>query len=435
MKISQVIVFTQRPELKMLLEIECKGMAGFSPIIRQGLDDFKSIIGLFESIDILIIDEPEDQETFTSLIDLVKNKIGVIKETFFLSKTKTIIEKAKVFGNQQIQELLTELNTIIDPASASEASYISIPIDSLLHFHFLPFDLFVKIGQDKFIRRVPANEQIDHETFATFLQKGVTDFYFEKKYNKDFSMMLINNMINKVEKDYESVDEKLHAANEVFHTTQQIISRLGFKPKLIEVCNSVIDQILGDVSGKKDNFSKFLQLLRSQRDLTFNYRLMELTSFVGTLMIEAVEKHSQEDKIKRIIFAAMFCDYALPDPRQLHIRYSDQLLKLSMAEYKEINQHALRGSELILNFQSAPIEVSTMIKQHHGSADGKGFPKEISPRLIPLSKCFMAAQELSYQILTESDRDPRDVVKDVLKKFTGTPLEEYLLGFEKGCNS
>lgn len=435
MKISQVIVFTQRPELKMLLEIECKGMAGFSPIIRQGLDDFKSIIGLFESIDILIIDEPEDQETFTSLIDLVKNKIGVIKETFFLSKTKTIIEKAKVFGNQQIQELLTELNTIIDPASASEASYISIPIDSLLHFHFLPFDLFVKIGQDKFIRRVPANEQIDHETFATFLQKGVTDFYFEKKYNKDFSMMLINNMINKVEKDYESVDEKLHAANEVFYTTQQIISRLGFKPKLIEVCNSVIDQIVGDVSGTKDNFSKYLELLRAQENLTFNYRLMELTSFVGTQMIEAVEKHSREDKIKRIIFAAMFCDYALTDQRLLHIRQEDQLLKLSMAEYKEVSQHALRGSELILNYQNAPIEVSTIIKQHHGSADGKGFPKEISPKLTPLSKCFMAAQELSYQILTETDRVPEDVVKDVIKKFAGTPLEEYLLGFEKSCNS
>ena len=435
MKISQVMVFTQRPELKMLLEIECKGMAGFSPIIRQGLDDFKSMIGLFDSIDILIIDEPEDQDTFTSLLDLVKNKVGIIKETFFLSKSKTIIENAKVFGNQQIQELLTELNTIIDPTSASEASYISIPIDSLLHFHFLPFDLFVKIGKDKFIRRVPANEQIDQETLATFLQKGVADFYFEKKYNKDFSMMLINNMINKVEKEYESVDEKLHAVNEVFYTTQQIISRLGFKPKLIEVCNSVIDQIVGDVSGTKDNFSKYLGLLRAQENLTFNYRLMELTSFVGTQMIEAVEKHCREDKIKRIIFAAMFCDYALTDQRLLHIRQEDQLLKLSMAEYKEVSQHALRGSELILNYQNAPIEVSTIIKQHHGSADGKGFPKEISPKLTPLSKCFMAAQELSYQILTETDRVPEDVVKDVIKKFAGTPLEEYLLGFEKSCNS
>lgn len=434
MKISQVMVFTQRPELKMLLEIECKGLAGFSPIIRQGLDDFKSMIALFETIDILIVDEPEDQDLFTALIDEVENKFGVIKETFFLSKTKTKIENAKVFGNQQIQELLTELNSIIDPSAASNTSYISIPIDSLLHFNFLPFDLYVKIGHDKFIRRVPANEHIDHDTFTAFLQKGVADFYFERKFNKDFSMMLINNMINKVEKDYASVDERLLAVNQVYYTTQQIISRLGFKPKLIEVCNSVIDQILGDVSGRKDNFTKFLELLRAQRDLSFNYRLMELTCFVGTQMIEAIEKHGQEDKIKKIVFAAMFCDYALPDPRQLHIRHADQLLKLSMGEYKEINQHALRGSELILNYQSAPIEVSTIIKHHHGSLDGKGFPNEISPRLPPLSKCFVAAQELSYQILSEFERDPKDVVKDVIKKFAGTPLEEYLLGFEKSCN-
>ena len=69
------------------------------------------------------------------------------------------------------------------------------------------------------------------------------------------------------------------------------------------------------------------------------------------------------------------------------------------------------------------------------SGGDRAFPKEISPDLHPLSKCFMAAQELSYQILTETDQDSADVVKDVIKKFQGTPREEYLLGFEKSCRS
>jgi len=433
MKIPQVMVFTQRPEFKMLLEIECKGFAGFSPIIHHDLDDFKSMLDLFVSIDILIIDGPEDQSLFLGIISEIERKRSQIKEIFFLSKSYVPIDNVIVFAKEGIVNLLSDLKAMINPASENSEEYISIPIDFLNHFKFLPFDLYVKIGDEKFIKRVPAHEEIDGQTFAGFLGRGITDLYFEKSLRRDFSLMLVNSMINKVEREYENIDDKLLATNEVYLTTHQIVARLGFKPKVIEVCESVINQIAEDVSAGKDTFAKFLAQLRTQKELSFNYRLMELTSFIATQMIDGTDDSYKQDKIRTLVFASMFCDYTLTKSSHIHIRKADELLNISAAEQNSIIGHALTSSELVHHYQRAPIEAFEIIKQHHGSVTGVGFPQDISPVLLPLSKCLMAAQEVSYQILMEGHKHPMEILGDVKLKFVGTPLQELMELFENIC--
>jgi hypothetical protein len=433
MNMSQVMAFTQRVEFKTLLEIECKGLTGFSPAIHEAIDEFRNMLDLFSSIYILIVDVPDSPELLSKVISHVNIKRDQIEHIFFISENEILIDKAKVFRKNQLDEMMQEMKALINPPVAKTVSYISIPIDSLVHFKILPFDLYVKISSDKFIKRIPAFEEIDDSTFQKFKDKGIVELHFEKRFNRDFSLMLINNMINKVEQDYHSVDEKLMARNDVFITTQQIVSKLGFKPRVIEVCESVIDQISSDVAVGKDNFSKYLDQLRSQKELAFHFRLMELTSFIATQLIDVSEETGRNDKIRKIIFASMFCDYTLKDPGQLHIRDNDQLIKLSQAEQKLISEHALKASELVNQYQNAPYEASLIIKQHHGSVTGVGLPQEISSKILPLSKCFMTAQEIAYQILMEGYRHPIDVLSDIKLKFIDTPLEDFFLLFEKTC--
>lgn len=430
---SQVMAFTERVEFKTLLEIECRGLTGFSPVIHEALDDFKSMLSLFDSIDVLIIDEPDDREVFLALQSEVNVRRDQIKQVFYLSEKKLSFENVTVFARNEVEKLLEVLKDLIRPATLSQEGYISIPIDSLVHFKVLPFDLYVKIADGKYIKRIPAHESIDDSTFASFKQRGITDLHFEKRFNRDFSMMLINNMINKVEMDYESLDQKLTATNDVYLTTHQIVNKLGFKPKVVEVCESVMNQISDDVAGGRDNFAKFLDQLRSQTELSFHYRLMELTSFIATQIIEEMEESGKREKIRKIVFASMFCDYSLKGRNQVHIRHADQVAKLPLVEQKIINEHALKASELVNQYQNAPYEASLIIKQHHGSMTGVGLPKDISPKLLPLSKCLMTAQEVSYQILTENFRHPIDVLSDVKLRFIDTPLEDLFVLFEKTC--
>jgi hypothetical protein len=431
---SQVIAFTQNINFRTLLEVQCKEITGFSPIIHQTFDEFLNMLSLLESIDIIIIDEPSDNSIFVNLLNEVITRQGQFKSIFFRTERNPMLEKSKVFLPQDVESLFNELKSFFKNVENKEQGHISIPIDSLVHFKMLPFDLYVKIGEDKFIKRIPAHEEIDDSTFASFLQKGIVELHYERKYNRDFSVMLINNMINKVEKDYASLDEKLEASNEVYLTTHQIVGKLGFKPKMVEVCDSVLNQIAEDVVKGKDNFSKFLEQLRTKTNLSFRYRLMELTSFIGTQMIEATENgEPHREMIKKLIFSSLFCDITLKHNDQIHVRRPDQVLKLSQVEQKEVNEHALRSSELVNKYQAAPLEASVIIKQHHGSLNGVGIPLEISPKILPLAKCLMAAQEISYQMLLESHRHPIDVLSDVKLRFIDTPLDEYMEIFESSC--
>ncbi len=129
----------------------------------------------------------------------------------------------------------------------------------------------------------------------------------------------------------------------------------------------------------------------------------------------------------------MFCDYTLMSPEQIHIRTHAQLTKLLFTEQKLIREHALKASELVNRYQNAPYESSMIIKQHHGSLTGVGLPKEISPAILPLTKCLMTAQEISYQILMESERHPIDLLSDIKLKFIDTPLEYFFILFENTC--
>ncbi len=433
MNISQVVVFSQSPEFRMLLDLECKSVGGFNPIIRESFDEFQSLISLIDKIDILIIDEPDDQILFKKLISLTNEKINNFKKIFVLSNSGALIRNAKVYEKKNIEALVDEFKHLLGDVNNHEEGYISIPISSFFHFKILPFDLFVKIGDDKFIKRIPAHEEIDKSTFSSFLQKGITDLFFEKKYNKDFSKMLINSMINQIEREFNSLDEKLEAADHVFQTTQQIVSKLGFKPKIVEVCQSVLNQIFIDVSGGKDAFAKFLDQLRIQSDLNINYRLMELTCFTATQILNEIDQGLDPEKVKRLIFASMFCDFSLPEAHQINIRSEEQLLKLPISTQKVINEHALRSSEFILKYETAPLEAAAIIKQHHGSLNGIGFPEVISPKVLPLAKVFMVAQEVAYQILIQSYRPPIDIFSDLKSKYIDTPLEDYFVLFVKSC--
>lgn len=430
---SQILAFSQRMDFKTLLEVKCKTYSGFTPLIYQTLEEFRSILNIFESIDVLVVDEPEDKVLFLSILRDVNLHAPRIKHILMLSREHTGHPQSKSFPKEEVSELLEEMKRHLAPQAEPEKGYISIPMDSLVHIKVLPFDLFIKISEEKYVRRIPAHESIDSETINGFIAKGISELYFERRHNRDFSLMLINNMINKVETEYVTIDKKLEATSEVFETTHQIVGKLGFKPKVVAVCESVMNQIFEDVAKGKDNFARFLDQLRSQTDLPFRYRLMELTSFIATQMIDEMEEGGKREKIKKIVFASLFCDVTLKDNTQIHIRKADQLQKFSPAEQKEISEHALRASDLVNQYSAAPVEASLIIKQHHGSLTGVGIPKEISPKILPLTKCLMAAQEISYHILMEAIRHPIDVLSDVKLNYIDTPLEDYFILFEKTC--
>jgi hypothetical protein len=417
---ANVIVFTKRMDFKTLLEIECKGLTGFSPVIKDSVEELESFINLGSDIEILVVDDPQDN-MMSSI-----NQEGQIKNILVLSDKETTDKKTKSFPTNAVESLVNHLKIILSPNGSRQEGYISIPIDSFIHFKILPFDLYIKISEGKFLKRIPANEDIDESTIEGFKSKGITEMHFERKYNRDFSMMLLNNMINKVESDYTSEDAKNKATNEVFLTTKDIVQSVGLPPKVIQVCESVMERITQDVTTNKDKFSNYITDLKTSSNLNFQFRFIELSSFIATRIVDSLNEGTKDEQIKTIVFASFFSDISLKESSQLDLRSADSIKDLWEEDKKLVSEHPFKASEVISKYKNAPAMAGDIIKQHHGSLDGKSFPKTIAPTLLPLAKCLMAAQELAFNILKNPNTPAIDVIKQVTKKFEGTPIHPYM---------
>ena len=422
----QVFAFTEYSGFQALLDVECREITKHRAITHNSLSELREMMEIFSEIDVLIIDEPEDPKRCHEIINFLGEFEGRFKRVLILGEKITPRGVMKRYRRIDIAELFEDLKTIVNPDYKEEDGWAPISISTLAHFQNLPFDIYVKISPERYVKRIPAFEDIDEEVLKNFTSRGVEDLFCESRHNREFSRMLISNMVDRIEQEYDTLDEKFKAHNEVFLTTRQIIQELGLSTRVIEVCESAIERITQDVMVSRDQFSGYLTALKNNPELAFHYKLVELTSFVAAQLINGMDMENKTDQVRKLVFASFFCDMTLSQPEFIHIRRADQIENRTLEEVNEINFHALKASELVLSYRNTPKEVALIIRQHHGSFSGIGFPKQRSSDLLPLSKILLISQDLAYDILVEQEGSVLDVLKSFARKHQHSGFQELL---------
>lgn len=422
----QVFAFTDNPEFQALLEVEVREITGARPIVRNTVEELKSLLSIFESIPFLVIDYPESMNSVVELKEFLRLSKQSIKKIFVLGSDAESSETIKVFTRMEIAELLDALKGHVAPKDLPVYSWTAIPLCTLIHFQSLPFDLYIRLSDQKYVKRIPAYEKVDQDVIDSFKAKNIDSLYCEKRFNRDFSMMLINNMINKIDRAYSNIDEAQEATAEVFDTTREIIQNLGLSGRVIEVCEAAIEKMCLDVLSDPGEFSGYLLSLKNNKNLAFQYKLITLTNYIGTQLIQDMNLTNQPGQVMKLIFASFFCDMTLTNPGLLYHRKGEDAGALSLEEQNQVNFHALKASELVTNYKNSPKEVAIIIRQHHGSFSGIGFPDEKSNQLLPLSKVLVVSQELAFAILSNDETPAMEVLKKFLKQNRCKGLQELL---------
>lgn len=430
----QIFAYTECPEFQALLEMECKEISGLRPLIRTSFEDLYGLFNIFQSIDILILDVPEDEAHKKQLEEFVVKTKGLIKKLLLIGDCNIKAEYLKCFSRIDIAELFEDLKLHFDPDSVPVFSWSAIPLCTLIHFEILPFDLFLKLSDSRYVKRIPAFEKMDSELTESLKERGILELYCEKKNNREFSMMLINTMINRMGKNYESVSEKSRAHDDVLETTREIIQNLGLSSRVIEVCEAAVETMCMDVLAEPNQFSAHLLNLKNDKSLSFQYKLISLTNYIGTQLITDMDMPQKDEQIKKLVFASFFCDMTLKNPGFIYHRKADDLWSMTLEEENEINFHAFHASELVATYKHTPREVSLIIRQHHGSFSGIGFPATKSNQLLPLSKVLLVSQDLAFAILADENAPVLDVLNQFLNRSFCSGLKELLFHLEGSLN-
>ena len=422
----QIFAFTTCPDFQALLEVECKELIGARPVIRESLHEFKGLISLFQSIDVLIIDSHDvnEKEEIEKYLHLSQNNINHI--LIYGDEIKSH-ERVRFYPRTKIEILFKDLTEIVSPDRSVDLGWTSIPLSTLKHFQSLPFDLYLKLSETRFVKRVPAFEAVDQILTDSLESKGVNEVYCERKHKRDFSMMLINNMINRVEKNYRSDEELFLARDEVFHTTQKILQNLGLSGRVIEVCETAVEKMASEIMKEPGELKSYLLALKKDKSMAFHFKLIHLTNYIGSQLIRDMALPRFEDQVHKFVFASFFCDMCLTNQSfHFYRKAHDSGEDLTLAEQNEVNFHALKASELISSCQNLSEELRLIVLQHHGSFSGIGFPVVKSNQLLPLSKILIVAQDLAFSILKDEETPALEVLKAFMKKSHSNSLQDLL---------
>ena len=426
---SQILALITSPELRHVLESECKGLTGFGPVIHDNLDDLDSTLSILLSSDVLVMERPSDEKKSANFLQKItsgkyqiRNVILVGWQYRELNHARSISFAALDLLGENLKECLKTVGPI---------GWAKLPLHALYHFKQLPFDLFLKVSEDKYIKRIPADETVEAETIQSFHNRGIEELYFERQHIKDFSRLLISTLMQKAQVEHEDIDRQLKARGEVFLTVKDIVQGMGLNPKVVSVCETLMSGMIMELSRSKDDFALYVDRLKNNPDLTFHHRFVELTCFIGGQLIFAMQELDRQEQLKRYVYAAFFCDITQSKPEFIHCMSAEGLEKLALNDRAEVEEHALWAANMINKNKTIPPEVSTIIQQHHGSMGGVGFPLKKASSLVPLAKCLIISQELAYALLMDSQTPAMEVLKNISKKNSKSSLSELIKVLEQ----
>lgn len=416
----QVLAFSQRKSFKLLLELECQN---FRPAVYHSVEEFTSILDMFSGADILIIDEPVKSSEFHDLMEKVRQMEGKFNKILLLTDSQNTLTNSQRFGIKDVGSLLFQVRSFLQQQDLSPDDFAKIPADFLLHFNIMPFDLYLKVSDGKYIRRVFAHDEVDSDLITKLQERGVNHLYFEKSHNKALSNLLINNMLNRVEREYDLITEKFSSTSSVYATTKRMVKSLGLKPRLIQMCDALIDDLSLEFKKEKNRAGQYLDNLKTMPHLDFSYRFIHLSSFIVSELADRTQKEDTELAMKKLIYATFFCDMALHDTNLLHCRTKSQLQNLGLEEQEEYLTHAWAGAQLVQSIPHLPEGVAEIIFHHH--TDELNIP----PGLKSMVLCLRASHEISYALLTQENRSHQEILADLLETYKDSALSEYFKAF------
>ena len=425
---GRLVVFSDSLEFKTkidqtLREFCTEPVAYFSEV--NGIEKY---LKKSNDLTVVLVDGPKERNAFSQIDMAIKPFISKDHHLIIISNFPSFNEMAELFSQTMIEASFNKIKNILTKYSEN-LKFSPIPITSLMKLTFTPVELFLQLSSERFVKIIHSSTQIDHDVISSLVKKGVTSIHVEKKNLKDFTLFLMEQAYIALGKDNQASNRSI--MSDALVSTTELVHKFGFSTKVLTVCNTVMDKIQNEICKQQDALGNYLQRLKDNDQLSNRFKFIELSSLIATQILNNTEEEINSIKIKKLIFASYFCDMALDKDSYTHIRNTEHLQTLDVKDQKIINNHAIKAAEIISNSEYAPLDVDVMIRQHHGSFLGFGLPKEISPKILPLSKCLMSAQEITHRVLLEPQRDIMELLNSISKEHQETPLSPYFEAFKR----
>jgi HD-GYP domain-containing protein (c-di-GMP phosphodiesterase class II) len=279
--------------------------------------------------------------------------------------------------------------------------YLSLPLPLLLHFKNLGGNLFIRLISGRYLKMFRKEDIIIEDDIHKLTRRQVSFLYLEKENALDIIKIILNNeedvtkalknrqVLNFVTPD--QIKKKMERIQDIMPLSDQELKGIELN---IQEALRTIEQI--------PKFSKFMKFFKVNPDEANYYAShIQLTCRLSCGLAKEMGLANPQ-AIKKLVFTSYLHDISLiKNPKLAEINTKSKFNKMKNSLTKEdidlILKHHEDSSEISLKFQGIPLEVDSIIKQHHNIEDGITSVKSAGE--IPLfSAIFIISHDLSDYI-------------------------------------
>jgi|GEM_PF-3334609 len=293
----------------------------------------------------------------------------------------------------EVERFLNSVSKVRDNL-ADDEHYKKIRLYEFMAFNISPCDIYLMLGESKFVKILCKNELYTKEIIDKYREKKVNFLYIK---NEDYSLF-IKDLYTSI-KDQSSIQNNTtNLININIASIDYInssLTELGVNQESLDIAQKTIESVIQSIAQTPDLHKKIKQLV------SYDTYLAEHSLATASLSCAMAKSMGFDEAatLKKLIISALFHDISLVDC-ELSLIINIESLEfgdLSEKMKKEFNKHIFDSIEFVKKIPNLPNNVDQIILEHHERPNGKGYPHGLDSFSIhQLSAIFIVAEEFVH---------------------------------------
>lgn len=291
----------------------------------------------------------------------------------------------------------------------SSKDFVPIPIHEFVTGVSLPVDIYIRLGEEKFVIVAKAATHSDMDQFKNYQNREVSYVWVQKKeYYKLAHQTITIAGIALSKRDLADAQKTTlvsYAARSMFRQ----LEHLGMDLEIYNNAKQTTEALIGLVESHK-LLSSMLNSLAALSD-----QLVAHSVGVSVLSVMIAQNMGFQKKatLEKVAMGGLLHDIGLKTlPSDLVLK---PLAMMTAEEIQNYETHSFKGMQMLQSLGIVPDDIVSIIYEHHENSIGQGFPQRIRDvKMHPLAKIVALADAYADLILPNVNcpvpKNPREAL-------------------------
>ncbi len=405
---TQILLIESDESLRSILKLNLMKSIGGDVIEQMTAIDAISLLEILPSIDLVIcreqIGSEKTGESLSSFFETGRHSIPLMVIGNKVSSYKHLVA---INPDQTWEKIVTSAGTILGVDVTLEdnkqnSDYIPVGLEYFYNITTtsLGCDIFIRVKKGheyQYIKRLHSTDHFVREDIEKYKASGLKEFYVSKDHFAQFVNFVTAQLTLTLEDKKLASTDRVKVTAEAYQVTLDRIQSLGIDEHTIGLVEESIKSMQASL-GENNALGSFLQSLRANQ-LSYAYSHSYMSSLILHKVVNNFDWQSPQVK-EKLTFVSYFHDISLKE--NLMGYYNEAIVAnsdLSKEDKQLVLNHAYQSSVIVEKFPKVPQGIGTILKEHHGSKNGVGFPQSLSIAISPISMMFVVVENFVDEFL------------------------------------